>query len=344
MPQTFKNRKFNLGVFLAIISLILVAGCGREVETIPPAENDPTPTAQPTPLPAADRVVLVRQVNVDQNLAAQAESVLRELAAGSGLEFEVREILINNEVTPDMKVVVFLERPENLGSLAASAPTTQFIAVTADDWNPVDNTSVIRLRKENTAFIAGYLAAMLAPNYRVGALLPAEEANFNQAFINGVYYYCGFCSSQIFPLNAYPVIATRPTGSPPSSWQAAFDEINTSKVNVLFVSDEAASPELFTYLSTMDVALIGTQSPTEEGRSRWVVTIFADGTAPLRNIWPDIIAGNGEKILNASINVADNMYVSVQDGLVWLSEGKYNYALRTMDLMRDNKIDPLPGN
>jgi hypothetical protein len=75
-----------------------------------------------------------------------------------------------------------------------------------------------------------------------------------------------------------------------------------------------------------------------------VVTIFADGTAPLRNIWPDIMAGNGGKILNASINVTDNIFVSVQDGLIWLSEGKYNYALRTMDLMRDNKIDPLPGN
>jgi hypothetical protein len=344
MSLTFKNKRIGTGIFLVIISLSLLAACGRSAETTQPAENDPTPTVLPTPLPAADRVVLVRQTNVDQNLAAQAESILRELANGSGLEFEIRESLINNEVTSDMKVVVFLERPENLGSLAAGALSTQFVAVTSDDWNPADNISVIRLRKENTAFMAGYLSAMLAPNYRVGALLPAEEANYNQAFINGVYYYCGFCSSQIYPLNVYPVIATRPAGSPPSAWQAAFDEISARKVNVLFVSDEAASPELFTYLSTMDVALIGTQSPTEEGRSRWVVTVFADGTAPLRNIWPDIMAGNGGKILNASINVADNMYISVQDGLVWLSEGKYNYARHTMDLMRDNKIDPLPGN
>jgi len=344
MSLITKSRGNVFGIFLVIISMSLLAGCGRNPETTQPAENIPTPTILPTPLPAADRVVLIRQVNVDQNLAAQAESVLRELAAGSGLEFEVRESLINNEVTPDMKVVVFLERPENLGSLAASAPATQFVAVTSDDWNPADNISVIRLRKENTAFMAGYLAALLAPNYRVGALMSAEEASYNQAFVNGVYYFCGFCSSQIFPNNAYPVIATRPASSPPTAWQEAFNEINASKVNVLFVSDGAASPELFTFLSTMDVALIGTQSPTEEGRARWVVTIFADGTAPLRNIWPDIMAGNGGKILNASINVADNMFVSVQDGLIWLSEGKYNYALRTMDFMRDNKIDPLPGN
>jgi len=344
MSLTFKTRGIALGIFLTIISAFLFSGCGRSVEPSQPIENDPIPTALPTPLPAADRTVLVRPANADPNLAAQAEMILRELSAGSGLEFEIRESLINNEVTSDMKVVVLLERPENLGSLAASAPATQFIALTSDEWNPTENVSVIRQRKENTAFMAGYIAAMLAPNYRVGALLSAEEASFNQAFINGVYYYCGFCSSQIFPLNAYPVIATRPAGSPPSAWQAAFDEINVSKVNVLFVSDAAASPELFTYLSAMDVALIGTQSPSEEGRSRWVVTVFSDGTAPLRNIWPDLLAGIGGKTLNASINVADNMYVGIQDGLVWLSEGKYNYALRTMDLMRDNKIDPLPGN
>ncbi|MBM3137419.1 MAG: hypothetical protein FJZ98_04440 [Chloroflexi bacterium] len=344
MSLTIKNKKITAGIFFAIISVSLLTACGRAAETEQPAAIEPTPTVQPTPLPAADRVVLVRQANADPNLAAQAETVLRELAVGSGLEFETRDSLINNEVTSDMKVVVFLDRPENLGSLSASAPASQFIALTNDDWNPTENVSVIRLRKENTAFMAGFFAAMLAPNYRVGALMTAEESNFNQAFVNGVYYYCGFCASQIFPLNAYPVIATRPAGSPPSAWQAAFDEINVSKVNVLFVSDGAASPELFTYLSTMDVALIGTQSPAEEGRSRWVVTIFADGTAPLRNIWPDIMAGNGGNILNASINVADNMFVSVQDGLIWLSEGKYNYAQRAMDLMRDNKIDPLPGN
>ena len=40
----------------------------------------------------------------------------------------------------------------------------------------------------------------------------------------------------------------------------------------------------------------------------------------------------------------DAAEIGVQDGLVWLSEGKYNYALHTMDLMRDNKIDPLPGD
>lgn len=344
MSQAIQKKSHAFGVLLMVFSLLFISACSPKNEAAAPTDIAPAPTAMPSPTPAADRVVLIRSAGADPNLAAQAETTLRELAAGSGLEFETRETLINNEVSSDMKVVVFLERPENLGSLAASAPATQFVALTRDDWNPGENVSVIRQREENIAFMAGYLAAMLAPNYRVGALLTADAASFNQAFSNGVYYYCGNCAAQIFPLNTYPLTATQPAGSPPSAWQSSFDQINASKINVLFVAREAYSPELFTYLAGKDVALIGGQSPLEEGRSRWVVTLFADGIAPLRTIWPDLLAGSGGKILNASINITDNMFVSVQDGLVWLSEGKYSYAQRAIELLRDNKIDPLPAN
>ena len=205
-----------------------------------------------------------RPADTDPNLCRQAESLLRELASGnSGLEFEIRDNLINNEVTPDMKVVVFLERPENLGSLAASAPSTQFVAMTDEDWNP--DCQCHRYPAAGCRIPLSWPATwqrILAPNFRVGALLADEDSHFNQAFVNGVYYYCGNCASQIYPLNKYPVIATRPAGSPPSEWQAAFDEVNASKVNVLYVSDAAASPELFTYLSSKDVALDWQPIPT----------------------------------------------------------------------------------
>lgn len=342
MPQISNHKKLVLVFFLVFFSLPLLPGCGRDSESAQSPANDPGPTALPTPTMAPDRVVLVRRADADQILAMQAETLLRELASGSGLEFEIRESLINNEVSADMKVVVFLEKPENLGSLAASALSTQFVTITSEDWNPTENITVIRLREENTAFMAGYLAALLAPNYRVGALLAAEKNQFNQAFINGVYYYCGNCASQIYPLNTYPVTAQQPAGSPAASWQAAFGEINAGKVNVLYVADEAATPELFSYLSTQDIALLGSQSPSEEGRPKWVATIFADGVSPIRDIWADLLSGNGGKVMNSTLNITDNMFISVQDGLVWLSEGKFNFALKTMELLRDNRIHPLP--
>jgi hypothetical protein len=81
-----------------------------------------------------------------------------------------------------------------------------------------------------------------------------------------------------------------------------------------------------------------------EGKPKWVATIYSDGISPIREIWPDLLAGNGGKVLNAAIKIFDNQYVTVGDGLVWLSQGKMDFAQKTMDLLQDNFINPLPVN
>lgn len=339
--QSHKGISFSL--LLLIIAHIFMTACGSGADISEPQPSEFTLTPELTPTTEADRVVLVLPPDSDQAIASQAEALLKELSANSGLELEVRQKLESSDITQAMKVVVFLDLPENLGSLAASHSSTQFVAVTDEDWNPSANAAIIRMRESDVAFIAGYIAAMLAPNYRVGALLSAEKTAFNEAFANGVYYYCGICASQLYPLHTYPVTAVQPAGSPPSAWQTAFDQINANKVNVLYVANEAVSAELCAYLSTHDIALIGSQPPLEECRPRWSATIFLDGISPLSDIWPEILAGNaGGRAINAAISISDNMYISVQDGLVWLSEGKFNFAKQTIDLLRNNKINPLP--
>ena len=344
MLPTKKRFITNLISLVLILPAVVVSGCAKK-----PAQEQPTPvaaqpTALPTPLPAADRVVLVAPADFDPVLIADAETTLRELASSSALEFERREKVIANEISSDIKVMVFLSQPENLGSLASGAPGTQFVAVMNEDWNPGQNVTVIRKRDDHIAFMGGYLAALLAPNFRTGALLTTENSSSSQAFLNGVNYYCGICASQLYPLNRYPFISTQPAASPASAWQSGFDAINVNKINVLFVAKEAASPELLTYLATLDVAMIGNQSPPAEGKPKWVATLYSDGMAPIREIWPDLMAGKGGKVLNAAIKIFDNQYVTVNDGLVWLSQGKMDFAQKTMDLLQNNFINPLPVN
>ena len=344
MLPTKKQFFINLLFLILFISPAVVSGCAKK-----PVQTQPTPvvvqpTLLPTPLPAAERVVLVAPAGFDPVLLADAETVLRELAASSALEFERREQVLANEITSDIKVIVFLDQPENLGSLASGTPGTQFVAIMDQDWNPGQNVTVIRRREDHTAFMAGYLAALLAPNFRVGALLAAENPSLSQAFINGASYYCGPCASLLNPLNRYPFVSTQPAASPASAWQAGFVAMNVNKINVLFVAKEAASPELLAYLASLDVAMVGNQTPPAEGKPKWVATIYSDGVSPIREIWPDLLAGKGGKVLNAAIKIFDNQYVSVGDGLVWLSQGKMDFAQKTMDLLQDNFINPLPVN
>ena len=328
------------GVTIAFTLLFAAAGCNIF------ASEDPSPTSAPTGVPTAvptqapNRVVLAASGNVNQQLLSQAQAFIAQLAAENGLEFETRETIFANEITPDVKVIVFLEQPENLGSLAAGAPNTQFVAISNQDWNPPPNGSIIRINEDQAAFLSGYMSAMIAPNFRVGALLTSENNAFNQAFINGVNYYCGICAAVVFPLNTYPVFSQQPVASPAANWQAAFNEINASRVNVLFLPAQVASPELAAYLATQDIAVVGNAPPQEEIRSKWVATVSSDGLTALQEIWPDLLNGNGGKIVNANLSFADLNYLNVEYQLVGITAGKMQQLKEMVTLLREGQIYP----
>lgn len=343
MAQKHNHLYKILTITFIILTTLAFSACGsNDSQENPVQEEFPTvevPTA--TPLPP-DRVVLVAPADTDTSLLAGAQAALAELSASSELEFETRQEITSTMLSADIKIVVFLYHPENLGSLAANAPDTQFVAISELNWSPPSNVTIIRVKQNDVVFLSGYIAAILAPNYRAGALLAAENVEINQAFLNGVHYYCGICAASIYPLNKYPVYSQQPAGSTPEAWQAAFEEINLNKVNVLFVPQEAASAQLLSYLSAQDVALIGIQTPSVEGQSRWAATINVDKITPLQEIWPDLTAGNGGRIVNADISISDTQSLTVLDGSVWLSEGKQVLVNKIIQLLREDLISALP--
>ena len=333
-------RKFILTLFVIFLFGLSAAGCGSKAgQTVQEPEVLPTieqPTA--TPLPP-DRAVLIISPDDNAETAAQAQNLLSELAASSGLEFETRQEITAETLTADIKVLVFLHHPDNLGTLAAGASGTQFAAISDLDWTPPANVTLIHEDTTGTAFLAGYIAAITAPNFRVGALLATEDAQMNTAFKNGVSYYCGICSSAITPLNTYPVVAEQTAASTPEIWQAVFDQINQSKVNVVYIAREAISPQLLSYLSSQDVAIISNQQVTEEGRSRWAASVYMDAITPLREIWGDLVAGIGGKTVSATFQIGDTQEITLTDGSVWLSPGKLILVNQMIDLMREGQIN-----
>jgi hypothetical protein len=189
---------------------------------------------------------------------------------------------------------------DNLGTLAAKAPGTQFVAISSLNWTPPANVTLIHEDENDATFLAGYTAAFLAPNFRVGALLPAEDPSLDLAFQNGVAYYCGTCSSQITPLQSYPIVSVQSGSSTPDVWQAAFDQINLNKINVLYVAKAAMSTQLLSYLASKDVAVIANEATPDASFTNWAATIDLDPITPLKEIWNDLLAGTGGKSVNAT--------------------------------------------
>jgi hypothetical protein len=263
--------------------------------------------------------------------------MLQDLAGSSNMTFETRQALQASDVTADDKVVVFLTPPANLSDFTNAAGQTQFVVVSASDLPAAANLTVIRLRQDFQAFIAGYVGALIAYDWRLGGLLPSDDPNGTleqQAFANGEQYFCGLCNPQYPPFVTLPQIAALASNSDPAAWQSAFDQIYSVTMETVYVAPEASSPDLLNYLVAHNVNIIGGQSPTDDLKPHWAATVLYDPMSSLKTIWPSLIAGKGGQTVAASIQVTDT-----DDGTV--GQGKMRLINETISMLMDGSLLPL---
>lgn len=321
-------------LIISILILFLSGGCGLIKGSQPTPTPTLIPTRQATATPQPPRAILISPNGVDASLISDAQKMMVELTASSGLVFETRADITQKEITPDVKIVVFLTHPENLGTLSNAAPKTQFAVLSDLNWNPGGNVTIIRRNAETISFIAGFISVNLDNNFRGGGLISSSDTTSQDAFANGGHYFCGLCSPSIPPYIKYPQMAAQPAGSNAATWQAAFDQMYINGVRVVYVAAEAYSQELFSYLVGKGVILYGAQTPPDAARPRWAATLSVDGLAPLREIWPDLMAGKGGKIVYGGVRFAD-----VQPAFI--SAGKLEFFQKVVDRIRAGLLNPL---
>ena len=336
MMKASRQSTFLRFVLSAILMLMAFTACSGANAASPEATQPPTaapvqdtPTAIPSPTPAAARVVLVAGPGVAAGQLQAAQSLLDGLSKSANLVLDVRPTLQPADLTPDVRVVVLLSSLENLADLAAAAAQTQFVVVSAADMNPTANLSVIRPRVEQQAFLAGYIATLLSSDHRSAGLLPSDGSlgsNLEQAFINGGRYYCGRCVPVYAPLISFPLASSQPAGTDAAGWQAAYAQLNQAVLETVYVSPEAGSPELLSALAGQEnLLLLGGQTPPDAIKPRWAVTLRLDALTALQTLWPDLIAGKGGQLINLSPELTD---VNEQ----YLSAGRMRLV---EDLMKD---------
>ena len=300
--------------FLLAALVFLLAACGAATPAMTEAPTagaieatiTPPPTPEPTSLPA--KVILVSDAGSSPAELQKVETQLAALAAAGNSTLVQQESVTAADLTDDVQVVVWVGTAAGIGDLAAGAPRVQFVAITPAEIQPFDNLSIIRSQPENAIFIAGYISTLIAPDWRGGALLPSDGPLGGQAqsiFTNGGRFFCGRCAPSYAPIVLFPVSAVLPTGSPAAAWQAAFAELNQNVIEVLYVSDAAASPELLTALAETGITLLGSQPPSPDWNQNWAATVQVDASALLATLWPELLAGNGGQSLVAPVTLSD---------------------------------------
>ncbi len=206
-------------VILAV--LLILAGCSSlpgGSPVAPTAQPSPLPadTAVPTPLPPDPLAILILPADLPRSQADAYQSFIYDLAQESGFRFQVRNSLSPAEIEPGLKIVVALAPDPGLQALASAAPQTQFLALGIRGLEPAPNLTTIGAtgeRPDIQAFLAGYIAATISPDWRVGVMVEKDSPGGAAAldgFRNGVLFFCGICNPAHPPYYRYPIAVELP--------------------------------------------------------------------------------------------------------------------------------------
>lgn len=348
------RKSWMSGIVFCIFCLALAA-CSSPARSTSPAGEEPAPTSPAatigpteTPAPTATpqpRAVFLAPEGSNPNQTAALQALLAGLAADSGLRFETLKTLSPAELTPQVRVVVALPPDPGLAALAAAAPQTQFLAIDLPGIEPAENLAPVSAlaRPDQQGFLAGYLASLVTPDWRVAvispAAVPAGRAN-RQGFLNGTVFYCGLCRPAYPPFVQYPVSAELASGASPADQQAAADSLLAQGVKTVYVAPGAGDESLLRYLAGQGVNLIGSSAPPADLGDHWIATITADLEASLRQAWNQAL--NGQPVSEASLPLA----ITDQNETLF-SIGRQRLAEQIRDELAagliDTGVDPQTG-
>jgi hypothetical protein len=304
-----------------LLTLILLAACafpgGTATQTLAGPSSTPVPTASSTPV-STPLAILVLPADMDRTESDQYQKIVYDLAQANGLRFQVRNVLTPADVALEgsaLKVVVALPPDPGLDALAAAAPTVQFLAVSISGLAAAPNLSSVGasgLPVDQQAFLAGYIAGMVATEWRVGILsqkdTPGGDAAVT-AFRNGYHFYCGDCFNPNFNQpnshGLYPIPVRIPTDAPLSDYTGYANLLIQNFVKVAFLYPDIANSDLLSYMAQNGVLLISQTLPGEDVRPNWIASIQPDLNSALKSLFPELVAGNGGQVTPTPLFLTD---------------------------------------
>lgn len=296
-----------------ILPLLLIclgwylSACGAATGTTPPAITpSPSLTPIPTPLPTVTptatslppTVVLLAPPGADQALITSLQTDLSDIITASGLRLQFRDGLSTDDLAPNVKLVLALPPDPGLAQMAASAPATRFLAIGIPGLEASPNLTVISSaddRPDQQGFIAGVIAAMLSPDWRVGMIsisdtVPGKAAR--TGFLNGVEYFCGLCRPAHPPFYEYPLYIELPSTAASAEWQEAANYMADHDALTVYVPPGAGDESTLSTLAQAGITIIGSGVPPQAARSTWALSLAIDPLPVIREQVRGLLEGS----------------------------------------------------
>lgn len=326
-------------IFILLAIAICVSACGKrgtEAPTVLPSETS-TPAPTLTPTPSSPLAILVVPADMDPAASSQYQTAVFDLSRDSGFRFQVRNTLAPEDLSDStLKVVIAFPPDPGIAAFAAAAPQAQFLAVNIPGVTAGGNLSVLSNsgQVDIPAFLAGYVGAMLTPDYHVGMIIPKDNpdaARALDAFTNGMSFYCGLCRPFYYLDWTFPQYIEVPAEEDKSRYGAYADYLIIQRqVDTLYVYPDLATPDLLTYIGTTGALNMGVSSPVPRPAG-WVMTIQPDILKAIQSAWPNLVAGQGGVNVQSPLGLTD-----VDETL--LTAGKRRLVEQTLQDLLDGRI------
>lgn len=342
------QKTFITLAFLCLLMVLPLTGCQGSrtpaTPTPPPFENPTptpliTPTDLPTPTAPPPTALLVATPGTEATFADQVQALLSELSQAANLQLEVRTALQKEELTSAVRLVVVLGDLPGLGELAQGAPGTQFLVVGGSELPASANLTQIISPESQVAqmgFVAGYLAAVVTPDWRIGLLLPPGSTNNQTAqagFKNGATYFCGLCRPARPPFLSYPFSVETAAEDTPDTQANTLNLLSQQAVQTVYITPGAGNQALYESLAQAGNNLIGHSTPVPSLKDHWLASIEPDYLPAIRLAWDNMLAGRGNQTLAAALRLTN-----VNETL--FSPGRQRLVNDLIENLKSGQVDP----
>ena len=337
--------KRNL-IYWFLLFLILLTGCsaGSETPTVVLDTETVSPTSPPTdtPTPLAPVGVFLTPEGANQGLVEELGTLIGGYIKEEGLRYQVLPNLSASDLENETYAIVVVIPPfPELAALAESAPDTKFLAIGFNELSVGDNLSVLGSGGADydvQGFIAGYIAAMITDDWRVGALSLQDNPDALAArdgFRTGVKYYCGLCNPKYAPMGLnylYPKYIDLPVDATDSQISANIDYLVDHVVNTYYIVPGVGTPQIYRNLIAYEKNIIGSGIDyREEYRDYWIASLEYDLVTALEEFWPRFLETetgleelppllitdvNSDLLSEGKMNLVEKILEEVQGGYI----------------------------
>jgi len=329
-------------VIIIIIIGVVLNACAGSNEPVAPPTPIPTDTPVPepilTPTPTVPLAVLVLPADLDPETSNLYQKTVYDLTQASGMRFQVWNTFTTADMEPGLKIVIAFPPDPGIAELAAAAPDVQYLSINIPGISPGGNVSVLANNSQSTiaAFLAGYTAAMLTDDYRIGMLMPKDNNDAIQslnAFTDGRRFYCGLCRPYFYLPWDFPQYLEISADEDVNNYDAYADVLMLQyKVRTIFIHPDIFTQDLVDYIGTTGTSMIGTISP-EQKPAGWIMTIQPDTIQAIQSAWPSLVAGQGGLAVQSPLGLSDI-------DPILLTPGKQRLVQKTLDDLQKGLIAP----